>query len=304
MEDDPKVVLIGEDIGKLGGVFRITDGLQKDFGEAPGGRHPARRGRHPGHRGRAWPCAATGRSWRSSSTGSSSPPSTRSSPRWPRSTPAPGAGCRCRSPSASLRRRHRRGRAPQREPEAYFARTPPASRSSRSATRSTPTGRPAGHRPPRPGRVPRAQAPVLGQGRGRPGRRPRAAVQLAGRAGGDDTDPAGLRPMVKTALQAAEAAAEEGRSLEVIDLRTLSAAGPAPGRGVRPPDRPLRRRPRGADTPGPGRRDRRAGHRDLLPLPGGPGAAGRWLRHPLPAVQAPGRSTCPTWTGCSAGHCC
>jgi 2-oxoisovalerate dehydrogenase E1 component beta subunit len=34
MEDDDKVVLMGEDIGKLGGVFRITDGLQKDFGEA------------------------------------------------------------------------------------------------------------------------------------------------------------------------------------------------------------------------------------------------------------------------------
>ena len=33
MEDDAKVVLMGEDIGKLGGVFRITDGLQKDFGE-------------------------------------------------------------------------------------------------------------------------------------------------------------------------------------------------------------------------------------------------------------------------------
>ncbi|WP_375478169.1 alpha-ketoacid dehydrogenase subunit beta [uncultured Jatrophihabitans sp.] len=33
MEDDPKVVLMGEDVGKLGGVFRITDGLQKDFGE-------------------------------------------------------------------------------------------------------------------------------------------------------------------------------------------------------------------------------------------------------------------------------
>jgi 2-oxoisovalerate dehydrogenase E1 component beta subunit len=33
MERDPKVVLMGEDIGKLGGVFRITDGLQKDFGE-------------------------------------------------------------------------------------------------------------------------------------------------------------------------------------------------------------------------------------------------------------------------------
>jgi pyruvate dehydrogenase E1 component beta subunit len=33
MEDDAHVVLMGEDIGKLGGVFRITDGLQKDFGE-------------------------------------------------------------------------------------------------------------------------------------------------------------------------------------------------------------------------------------------------------------------------------
>jgi pyruvate dehydrogenase E1 component beta subunit len=33
MEDDPKVLLMGEDVGTLGGVFRITDGLQKDFGE-------------------------------------------------------------------------------------------------------------------------------------------------------------------------------------------------------------------------------------------------------------------------------
>ena len=33
MEDDPKVLVMGEDVGKLGGVFRITDGLQKDFGE-------------------------------------------------------------------------------------------------------------------------------------------------------------------------------------------------------------------------------------------------------------------------------
>src|SRR5690606_5955559 len=33
MEDDDKVLVMGEDVGKLGGVFRITDGLQKDFGE-------------------------------------------------------------------------------------------------------------------------------------------------------------------------------------------------------------------------------------------------------------------------------
>ena len=33
LENDDKVVIMGEDVGKLGGVFRITDGLQKDFGE-------------------------------------------------------------------------------------------------------------------------------------------------------------------------------------------------------------------------------------------------------------------------------
>ena len=33
MVHDPKVVLMGEDIGKLGGVFRVTEGLQADFGD-------------------------------------------------------------------------------------------------------------------------------------------------------------------------------------------------------------------------------------------------------------------------------
>jgi pyruvate dehydrogenase E1 component beta subunit len=33
MENDPKVLIMGEDVGKLGGVFRVTDGLWKDFGE-------------------------------------------------------------------------------------------------------------------------------------------------------------------------------------------------------------------------------------------------------------------------------
>jgi pyruvate dehydrogenase E1 component beta subunit len=33
MEENPKVLIMGEDVGKLGGVFRVTDGLQKDFGE-------------------------------------------------------------------------------------------------------------------------------------------------------------------------------------------------------------------------------------------------------------------------------
>ncbi len=33
MSDNDKVLLMGEDIGKLGGVFRITEGLQAEFGE-------------------------------------------------------------------------------------------------------------------------------------------------------------------------------------------------------------------------------------------------------------------------------
>ncbi|ALU38410.1 2-oxoisovalerate dehydrogenase [Kocuria flava] len=32
MEEDPKVLLMGEDIGSLGGVYRVTEGLKKDFG--------------------------------------------------------------------------------------------------------------------------------------------------------------------------------------------------------------------------------------------------------------------------------
>ena len=32
LADDDRVVIMGEDIGRLGGVFRVTDGLQNDFG--------------------------------------------------------------------------------------------------------------------------------------------------------------------------------------------------------------------------------------------------------------------------------
>jgi Pyruvate/2-oxoglutarate dehydrogenase complex, dehydrogenase (E1) component, eukaryotic type, beta subunit len=33
MEEDPKVMLMGQDIGRLGGVYRVTDGLQAEFGD-------------------------------------------------------------------------------------------------------------------------------------------------------------------------------------------------------------------------------------------------------------------------------
>ncbi|MGB8021577.1 MAG: alpha-ketoacid dehydrogenase subunit beta [Candidatus Nanopelagicales bacterium] len=33
MREDPKVLVMGEDVGRLGGVFRVTDGLLAEFGE-------------------------------------------------------------------------------------------------------------------------------------------------------------------------------------------------------------------------------------------------------------------------------
>ena len=33
LEKDPNIVIFGEDVGFFGGVFRVTDGLQKKFGE-------------------------------------------------------------------------------------------------------------------------------------------------------------------------------------------------------------------------------------------------------------------------------
>ena len=117
MEDDAKVLLIGEDIGKLGGVFRVTDGLQKDFGEHAGHRRAAGRVRRSWGRRSGSRCAATGPSSRSSSTASSTRRSTRSSPRWPSSTTGPRA--RWDMPAGHphpVRRRHRGGRAPLRVP--------------------------------------------------------------------------------------------------------------------------------------------------------------------------------------------
>ncbi|MBT0773741.1 alpha-ketoacid dehydrogenase subunit beta [Kineosporia sp. J2-2] len=32
LEEDPRAIVMGEDVGPLGGVFRVTDGLSKDFG--------------------------------------------------------------------------------------------------------------------------------------------------------------------------------------------------------------------------------------------------------------------------------
>ena len=52
MERDPTVVVMGEDVGYFGGVFRCTDGLQKKYGEHRVFDYADRRRRHRrrGHR--------------------------------------------------------------------------------------------------------------------------------------------------------------------------------------------------------------------------------------------------------------
>ncbi|MEY4558783.1 MAG: hypothetical protein RL024_941, partial [Actinomycetota bacterium] len=34
MQEDPKVLVFGEDVAQLGGVFRVTEGLHKEFGDS------------------------------------------------------------------------------------------------------------------------------------------------------------------------------------------------------------------------------------------------------------------------------
>ena len=133
--------IMGEDVGKLGGVFRITDGLQKDFGEDRVIDSPARRVRHRRHRGRAWRmrgyrpvveiqfdgfvypaydqivCQVAKMHFRSQGPGQDAD-----------GHPDP------------VRWRHRRGRAPQRVARRRSSRTPRASRWSPAPTRSTATG--------------------------------------------------------------------------------------------------------------------------------------------------------------------
>ena len=96
-------------------------------------------------------------------------------------------------------------------------------------------------------------------------------------------------PMVKTCLAAAEAAAEDGHDLEVIDLRSLSPLDMAAVAQLGGEDRPGDHRARGAAQPRPGRRARRPDHRAVLLFPGSAGAPGGRLRHALSAQPGRGR---------------
>ena len=105
-------------------------------------------------------------------------------------------------------------------------------------------------------------------------------------ASGTDVTVLCYGPMVRTCVQAAVAAAEDGRSVEVIDLRSLAPLDTETIFASVRAHRPVRGRARGRDNRRPRRRDRRAGDRGMLLPAGGPGAAGLRLLDSVPAVQA------------------
>jgi 2-oxoisovalerate dehydrogenase E1 component beta subunit len=222
MEDDAKVVLMGEDIGRLGGVFRITDGLQKDFGEdrvvdtplaeagilgtavglAMRGYRPVCEIQFDGFVFPAYNQIVTQvAKIHARSRGKLTMPVVIRIPF--------GGGIGAVEHHSE-------------SPEAYFAHTPGL----KVVAVSNPVDAYWG--------IQQAIAhpdPIVFL---EPKRRywDKAEVDTAATPdplfaarvvrGGDDVTVLAYGPMVKTALQAAEAAAEEGRSLEVVDLRTLS----------------------------------------------------------------------------------
>jgi 2-oxoisovalerate dehydrogenase E1 component beta subunit len=222
MEDDPKVVLMGEDIGRLGGVFRITDGLQKDFGEARVVDTPlaeagivgtavglAMRGYRPvceiQFDGFVFPAVNQIITQVAKISARS-----QGRQRMPVVVRIPFGG------GIGAVEHH------SESPEAYFAHTPGL----KVVAVSNPVDAYWG--------IQQAIAspdPVVFL---EPKRRywEKAEVDLEATPeplfgsrvvrAGDDVTVLAYGPMVKTALQAAEAAAEEGRSLEVVDLRTLA----------------------------------------------------------------------------------
>src|SRR5215217_3232512 len=222
MEADPKVVVMGEDIGKLGGVFRVTEGLQKDFGEDRVIDTPlaesgiigtavglALRGYRPvceiQFDGFVFPAydqiinQVAKMHYRSMGK-----------IRMPLVIRIPYGG------GIGAVEHH------SESPEAYFCHTAGL----KVVAVSNPVDAYWGiqqaiaHPDPiiflEPKRRYWEKAPVNTDAGPEPLFRSRVV------RGGDDVTVLAYGPMVKTALQAAEAAAEEGRSLEVVDLRTVS----------------------------------------------------------------------------------
>ena len=216
---------MGEDIGKLGGVFRVTDGLQKDFGEARVIDTPFA---ESGILGTAVGLAMRG--YRPvveiQFDGFVYPAFDQIVTQVAKHTPARAA----RTPMPITIRIPYGGGIGAVE---HHSESPEALlRAHRGAAVMTPSNPPdalrddpAGDRLPGPGRLLRAQASILGQGRRRHRRRHRlrgSPSQARVRTAGHGRHARCYGPMVRTCLEAATAAEHEGRQLEVIDLRSLS----------------------------------------------------------------------------------
>ena len=300
LEDDDKTLIMGEDIGKLGGVFRVTDALQKDFGE---------------HRVIDTPLAE------SAIVGT-----------------AVGLAMRGYRPVveiqfdgfvypafdqivSQLAKMHARSAGQVRlpiviripygggigavehhseSPEAYFAHTAGLRVVSPSQPGRRLLDAAAGDRVRRPGDLLRAEAALLGQGRGRRvGRARDPAVRRRGWPGRARTSrsPATARwcapawrprrpPRPRVAASRCSTCGRCHRSTSTSSARRCERTG----RLVVVHEAPV--------WLGPRRGDRRPGAGALLLLPRGAGAAGRRLPRAVPAVAASRSTTCPTSTGC------
>src|SRR5919202_1615360 len=222
LEADDKVLIMGEDVGKLGGVFRITDGLQKDFGDERVIDTPlaesgivgtavglAIRGYRPvceiQFDGFVYPAydqiVSQVAKLHYRSQGKVSLPIVIRIPF--------GGGIGAVEHHSE-------------SPEAYFAHTAGLKVVAVSNPVDAYWGIQQAIAHPDPVIFLEPKRRYWGKASVDTGATPDPLFSARVVRGGDDVTVLAYGPMVKTALQAAEAAAEEGRSLEVVDLRTIS----------------------------------------------------------------------------------
>jgi len=145
LAEDPRVVLMGQDVGVLGGAFRATAGLLERFASAASSTRDLR------DRARSAPPSA----WRSAACGhrraSSSPTSSRArTTSWSPSPrrPTTASASRSHRGARAIGRRARRRPVPQQNREGVFAHSAglkvvcPGTRAGRGTTSSAPHGRP------------------------------------------------------------------------------------------------------------------------------------------------------------------
>ncbi len=296
MEADPKVLVMGEDVGKLGGVFRVTDGLQKDFGEervidtplaesgivgtaigmALRGYRPVVEIQFDGFVFPAYDQIVTQLAkMHARALGKVKVPVVIRIPygggigavehhsRVPR-----GAVRACRGPARSS--------LPSNSSDAYWM-----------IQQAIAGDDPVIYFEPKRRYWDKARLDTESI----PGPLHKARVARTG----TDLTLAAYGPMVKVCLDAANVAAEEGKSLEVVDLRSLSPIDFDTVQASVREDRPAGRRPRGAGLLRRGCGDRRPDHRAVLLPPGGPGPPGR--RFPLPVSALPSGGRVPSGAG-------